>query len=209
MALQTTCAFIMMISTLANHWCDLQHTRSRRSPLSLARLQSLALNNPTPSFLPLRQWPEVSDFVARFCTLRESENTRTCENRTRFHARIARETHAKRVRFSHVRVFSDSRNVQKSVTQIVYLRPLPTLPLHVNPGHLGGEVPGHTCRPRPKYCLAPLGQACWQLSHSWPADKSVHAVYCLPVSGPWENGILYTCNAWPDHFNSFFCKYIL
>ena len=38
-----------------------------------------------------RQWPEVSDFVACFCTLRESES----------------------VRFSHVRVFSDSRNVQK------------------------------------------------------------------------------------------------
>ena len=30
-----------------------------------------------------RQWPEVSDFVARFCTLSESENTRTCENCTR------------------------------------------------------------------------------------------------------------------------------
>ena len=27
-----------------------------------------------------RQWPEVSGFVARFCTLRESENTRPCEN---------------------------------------------------------------------------------------------------------------------------------
>ena len=38
-----------------------------------------------------RQWPEVSDFVACFCTLRESES----------------------VLFSHVRVFSDSRNVQK------------------------------------------------------------------------------------------------
>ena len=49
-----------------------------------------------------RQWPEVSDIVARFCTLRESENTRTCENRTLF-----------------------SRNVQKSVTQIIYLGPLP------------------------------------------------------------------------------------
>ena len=35
-----------------------------------------------------RQWPEVSDFVARFCTLRESENTRTCENFTRFVTRI-------------------------------------------------------------------------------------------------------------------------
>ena len=31
----------------------------------------------------------------------------------------------KRVQFSHVRVFSDSRNVQKSVTQIIYLGPLP------------------------------------------------------------------------------------
>ena len=32
---------------------------------------------------PGRQWPEVSDFVSRFCTLSESENTRTCENCTR------------------------------------------------------------------------------------------------------------------------------
>ena len=43
-----------------------------------------------------RQWPEVSDFVARFCTLHESENTRTFENctsqKTHGHARIARET---------------------------------------------------------------------------------------------------------------------
>ena len=39
-------------------------------------------------------------FVARFCT--------------------------KRVQFSHGRVFSDSRNVQKSVTRIIYLGPLPT-----------------------------------------------------------------------------------
>ena len=34
----------------------------------------------------VRQWPdsppEVSDFVARFCTLRESEHLRPCENRT-------------------------------------------------------------------------------------------------------------------------------
>ena len=43
-----------------------------------------------------------------------------------------RELHAKRVQFSyvrvfsvHVRVFSDSRNVQKSVTRIIYLGPLP------------------------------------------------------------------------------------
>ena len=56
-----------------------------------------------------RQWPEVLDFVARFCTSRESENTRTCDRakRTRTCDR------AKRVKFSHVRVFSDSRNVQK------------------------------------------------------------------------------------------------
>ena len=31
-----------------------------------------------------RQWPKVSDFVARFCTLRESKNLRPCENRVRF-----------------------------------------------------------------------------------------------------------------------------
>ena len=30
-----------------------------------------------------RQWPQVSDFIARFCTLRESENAQTCENCTR------------------------------------------------------------------------------------------------------------------------------
>ena len=66
-----------------------------------------------------RQWPEVSDFVAHFCTLRESENTRTFENcrarlasqKTHGHARIAR--------------VSDSRNLQKSVTRIIYLVPLP------------------------------------------------------------------------------------
>ena len=52
--------------------------------------------------VPFRQWPEVSDFLARFCT--------------------------KRVQFSHVSVFSDSRNMQKSVTQIIYLGPLPTIP---------------------------------------------------------------------------------
>ena len=31
-----------------------------------------------------RQWPEVSDFVARVCTLRGSNNTRPCVNRTLF-----------------------------------------------------------------------------------------------------------------------------
>ena len=43
-----------------------------------------------------RQWPKVSDFVAL------------------------------RVQFSHVRVFSDSLNVQKRVKRIIYLGPLPT-----------------------------------------------------------------------------------
>ena len=42
-----------------------------------------------------RQWPEVSDFVACYSFFR--------------------------VKFSHVRVFFDSRNVQNSVTQIIYL----------------------------------------------------------------------------------------
>ena len=36
------------------------------------------------AYMPPRQWPEVSDFVTRFCKLHESENTRPCENRTRF-----------------------------------------------------------------------------------------------------------------------------
>ena len=35
-----------------------------------------------------------------------------------------RESQMKRVQFSHVLVFSDSRNVRKSVTQIIYLSPL-------------------------------------------------------------------------------------
>ena len=51
-----------------------------------------------------------------------AENTRTCENCTR----NMRELHAKHVQFSHVRVFSESRDVQKSVTRIIYLGPLPT-----------------------------------------------------------------------------------
>ena len=36
---------------------------------------------PGPEEAGRRQWPEVSDFVARFCTLCKSENTRRCENR--------------------------------------------------------------------------------------------------------------------------------
>ena len=43
--------------------------------------------------------------------------------KTHGHARIAR---VSRVQFLHVRVFSDSHNVQKSVTQIISLGPLPT-----------------------------------------------------------------------------------
>ena len=35
-----------------------------------------------PNSMAARQWSEVSDFVARCCTLRESENTRPCENCT-------------------------------------------------------------------------------------------------------------------------------
>ena len=58
-----------------------------------------------------RQWPEESVFVARFCTLRESQNLWPC---------------TKRVRFSHGHRFCESRNVQKGVTQIIYLGPLPS-----------------------------------------------------------------------------------
>ena len=51
-----------------------------------------------------RQWPEVSDFVARFCTLRNSKNLRPCEN-----ARIACDSRMavgeNRVWFSHGRRF--------------------------------------------------------------------------------------------------------
>ena len=44
----------------------------------------LQVGNDINSITLVRQWPEVSDFVARFCTFSESENTRTCTNRTRF-----------------------------------------------------------------------------------------------------------------------------
>ena len=66
-----------------------------------------------------RQWPVVSDFVARF--------SRCANKKKHGHARIARVSHRTRcVRFSHVRMFFGSRNVQKSVTQIIYLGKLPT-----------------------------------------------------------------------------------
>ena len=52
---------------------------------------------------------------------------RCASQKTHGHARIARVSRAS-VQLSHVRVFSDSRNVQKSVTQIIYLWPLPRAP---------------------------------------------------------------------------------
>ena len=72
-----------------------------------------------------RQWPEVSDFVALFCTLRVNARVKKHTDMLESHAF---EAHAFRVRFSHVRVFFDSRNVQKSVTRIIYLGPLPSAP---------------------------------------------------------------------------------
>ena len=47
--------------------------------------------------------------------------------KTHWHARIARETFACKfcVQFSYIRVYSDFLNVQKRVTQIIYLGPLP------------------------------------------------------------------------------------
>ena len=44
----------------------------------------LQVGNDINSITLVRQWPEVSDFVARFCTFSESENTRTCTNSTCF-----------------------------------------------------------------------------------------------------------------------------
>ena len=51
---------------------------------------------------PLGSGPRYMIRVTLFCTLCESENTRTCEKCTHF----MRELHAIRVQFSHVRVFS-------------------------------------------------------------------------------------------------------
>ena len=62
-----------------------------------------------------------------------------------------RESHAKRVRFSHVCVFSDSRNVQKSVTQIIYFGPLPML-------HHRSRRPGRRQRPFPAFAPRALQQ---------------------------------------------------
>ena len=62
--------------------------------------------------------PRYMICVTLFCTLSESENTRTCENRTHFRKHMdMRESHAFRVRFSHVCVFSDSHNVQQCATK--------------------------------------------------------------------------------------------
>ena len=62
-----------------------------------------------------RQWPKVSDFVARFCTLCESKKTRTCENHTPFACEM-RESHALHaffVWFSYVRVFLTRKTCKK------------------------------------------------------------------------------------------------
>ena len=105
---------LSVLKTIANH--SVQKVPPRRARL-LVHVTGNPLNAAATSrrrmegLLIIRQWPEVSDVVAHFCTLRESKK--------HGHARIAaRET---------VRVFSDSRNVQKSVTTlIIYLGPLPT-----------------------------------------------------------------------------------
>ena len=73
-------------------------SRPRRVPMAQRRLVQAE-----PSWrVPVGSGLRYMICVTLFCTLRESENTRTCENR---------------VRFSHVRVFSDSRNVQKRATK--------------------------------------------------------------------------------------------
>ena len=117
---------------------------------------------------------EVSDFVARFCTLREASDF--CRTFLHVFARfcVARfcrtflqiytlsitvsdfvprfcTSHAFRVSvcFSHVRVFSDSRNVQKSVTQIIYLGPLPCGQARAGAGPggaQGSQNPGKSAR---------------------------------------------------------------
>ena len=61
-----------------------------------------------------RQWPEVSDFVAFFCALRESKHTRTCEN------------HTQNARDSRMAVrFLTHATCKKSVTHMIYLGSLP------------------------------------------------------------------------------------
>ena len=78
---------------------------------------------------------EVSDFVAGFCTLLQSENTLTCKNCTCFtrtcqncmlnrHVRIACEQHAILACPCVFDLLNRSLNVQKSVKQIIYLVPL-------------------------------------------------------------------------------------
>ena len=79
--------------------------------------------------LPTRQWPKVSDFVSRAC-----------------------------LQFLHVHVFSDSRNVQKCVTQIIYL----------------GPVQGHCLLPTTflKAPAATLAAQSCQLA--WPSEAFQH-----------------------------------
>ena len=47
------------------------------SPMSLSYCQAKKLLL-SGNILAIRQWPEVSDFISRFCTLCKSENTLTC-----------------------------------------------------------------------------------------------------------------------------------
>ena len=103
-----------------SNWVSIARVVARFSQASLSR----------PAATAAGQWPEVSDFVACFFTLREPENTQPCENRTRNTRPCENRTRNacyswKCLRFSHDRVFSGSRNVQNSVTQIIYLGPLP------------------------------------------------------------------------------------
>ena len=66
----------------------------------------------------IRQWPKVSDFVARCSSQKTYGHARIArDSKTLGHARIAREreSHAKRVRFSH-RVLTGA-SCKTSVTQ--------------------------------------------------------------------------------------------
>ena len=87
-----------------------------------------------------------------------------------------RESHAKRVQFSHVRVFSDLRNVQKSVTRIIYLRPLPSGQTSLAPFKFGIEAP--RLQP-PRAVVPPAGRAG---PHS--IDRFATADNCQPLHAP-------------------------
>ena len=84
--------------------------------------------------------------------------------------------HARRVQFSHVRVFSDLRNVQKSVTRIIYLRPLPSGQTSLAPFKFGIEAP--RLQP-PRAVVPPAGRAG---PHS--IDRFATADNCQPLHAP-------------------------